>query len=66
MYMVISMPKRMSIASGVSHFMVGLLLRVRAYDLVGFDHPPVRGGPIGDDHERELMIFMSRRRDWRG
>src|SRR5437660_12443143 len=27
MYIVISMPKRMSIASGVSHFIVGLLCR---------------------------------------
>lgn len=55
MYIVISMPYRMSVACGISHFMRSLLSIARpAHDL----RP--RGRSIGDHHERGLMIFMSR------
>lgn len=56
MYIVISMPYRMSIACGISHFMMMSLLSIArpAHDL----RP--QGRSIGDHHERDLMIFMSR------
>jgi len=52
-YIVISMPYRKSIASGVSHFMARLLA------LVGRQCSAKARAAKGDHHETGLMIFMS-------
>ncbi len=62
MYIVISMPKRMSIASGVSHF-IEFSFRADGRRQIArrTDHPRLEERETADDHERHLMIFMSLR-----
>jgi hypothetical protein len=59
MYIVISMPKRMSTASGVSHFMTYLLNHAEQRISRPIHHPRVAGMSIADRLEMRLMIFMS-------
>ena len=55
MYIVISMPKRKSMACGVSHFMSKLLVIGRS--AARLHHPPCAGPPIRDDHESGAHDF---------
>jgi hypothetical protein len=62
MYIVISIPKRKSIACGVSHFMTSFSgSRVNRTTLARWIIlAKVRGRAEADHHELLLMIFMSR------
>jgi hypothetical protein len=55
MYMVISMPKRNSVACGVSHFMSILLKVCKPASILPLRLPPANQR----HHETDLMIFMS-------
>jgi hypothetical protein len=63
MYIVISMPKRRSIARGVSHFMTSPPVIYRT-SRAGWPGVPILAKTAGraeaDHHESPLMIFMSR------
>ena len=62
MYIVISMPKRKSIACGVSHFMTLLLVGLLTAAMICRQAHLPRAGPGRNQvhHESRLMIFMSR------